>query len=209
MAADRDPAPIAIWRTRLRWRLAGAWQWPAFFLLTAVDTVVLARLPFSGGRSSLLGSLLAAGLLNIIVLAVVPRPGGWLLRRRRPDLPREVASDLAGAIGLVALSLVFVIGGLAHRPALQREDTTFTTAITQARTYAAHHAPSRYLPLHGEDTVRQGPDLFRTCYAGPDPRRDYCLFIRTDEAVPITRVDPDQRPNATVSGPSNPGRYRG
>ena len=61
---------MAVWRTRLRWRLSGAWQWPTFAVLTVVDAVILARLPFSGGRANLLGCLLAAGLLNVIVVAV-------------------------------------------------------------------------------------------------------------------------------------------
>ena len=100
----RHALPIAVWRARLRWRLAGAWQWPAFCVLTAVDAVVLSRLPFAGGRSTIIGSLLAAGLLNMILLAVVPRPGGWLLRRRRPDLPREIAADFAGAGAMAVLS---------------------------------------------------------------------------------------------------------
>jgi hypothetical protein len=207
MAADR--APIAQWRSRLRWRLAGAWQWPAFVVLTAVDAVVLARLPFAGGRANLFGCVLAAGLLNVIVLAIVPRPGGWLIRRRRPDLPREIAGDLAGSLGLVALCVVLIAGGIAHRPALRANDSALATATSEARTYAAHHAPERYLPLHGEDTWQQGPDLFRTCFAGPDPRRDFCVVVRTDEAVPIKRPDPDQRPNATIAGPGNPGRIGG
>lgn len=208
MAADRR-VPLAAWRTRLRWRLAGAWQWPAFFVLTAVDAVVLARLPFAGGRSSLVGSLLAAGLLNVIVLAVVPRPGGWLLRRRRPDLPREIASDFAGSAGLVALCVLLVVGGVLHRPSLREADAALVTATSTARAYAAHHAPQRYLPLRGEDTWRQSDDLFRTCFAGPDPRRDFCVVVRLDEATPITRVDADQRPNATIAGPGNPGRIGG
>jgi hypothetical protein len=32
------------WR-RLRWRLRGAWQWPAFVVLTVADAVIVARLP--------------------------------------------------------------------------------------------------------------------------------------------------------------------
>lgn len=207
MAADR--APIAVWRARLRWRLAGAWQWPAFVVLTAVDTVVLSRLPFAGGRATIVGSLLAAGLLNMIVLAVLPRPGAWLIRRRRPDLPREIAADFAGATGLVALSVLLIAGGLIHRPSLRAHDETLATAAGAARTFAAHRAPSRYLPLHGQDTWQQAPDVFRTCFAGPDPKRDFCVVVRTDEATPILRVDPDQRPNATVAGPDNPGRFRG
>ena len=35
------------WR-RLRWRLRGAWQWPAFIVLTLVDALLVARLPFQG-----------------------------------------------------------------------------------------------------------------------------------------------------------------
>jgi hypothetical protein len=207
MAADR--APIAVWRARLRWRLAGAWQWPAFGVLTLVDTVVLSRLPFAGGRSTLVGSLLAAGLLNMIVLAVVPKAGGWLLRRRRPDLPKEIAADFAGAGALAALSVLLVTGGVLHRPALRANDSALAHASGASRTFASHRAPSRDLPLRGQDTWQQAPDVFRTCFEGPDPRRDFCVVVRTDEATPILRVDPDQRPNATVAGPDNPGRFRG
>ena len=200
---------IAVWRSRLRWRLSGAWQWPTFTILTAVNAVVLARLPFSGGRANLLGCVLAAGLLNLIVIAVVPRMGGWLVRRRRPHLPREVAADQAGTVGLVALCVVLIVGGLLHRPALTANDDMAATVIREARIFAAHRAPARYLPLHGSDTVQQGPHLFRTCYSGPDPRRDFCVFIRTDEPALIKRVDPDQRPNATIAGPDNPGHADG
>jgi hypothetical protein len=207
MAADR--APIAEWRARLRWRLAGAWQWPTFCVLTLVDTVVLSRLPFSGGRSTLIVSLLAAGLLNMIVLAVVPKAGGWLVRRRRPDLPREVAADRAGTVGLAALSAALIVGGVLHRPALRAHDAALETATSTARHFADHRAPSRYLPLHGQDTWQQGPDVFRSCFEGPDPRRDFCVVVRSDEANLVVRVDPDQRPNATVAGVDNPGRRRG
>jgi hypothetical protein len=200
---------IAVWRSRLRWRLSGAWQWPTFTILTAVNAVVLARLPFSGGRANLLGCLLAAGLLNLIVIAVVPRMGGWLVRRRRPHLPREVAADQAGTVGLVALCVVLIVGGLLHRPTLTANDDMAATVIRESRVFAAHRAPARYLPLHGSDTVQQGPHLFRTCYSGPDPRRDFCVFIRTDEPALIKRVDPDQRPNATIAGPDNPGHADG
>jgi hypothetical protein len=203
-AASREG--FAVWRARLRWRLSGAWLWPTFCALLVVDTVLLSRLPFSGGRASLLGALLAAGFLNVMVVAVVPRPGGAVVRRFWPALPREIAADRAGAIGLVALSAVLLAGGLAHRPALRAADAVQARAVTEARVFAAHRAPARYLPLHGEDTWSPGRDVFRTCWAGPDPRRDYCVFVRMDEAVPIVRADPDQRPNATVAGADNPGR---
>jgi hypothetical protein len=192
---------MAVWRSRLRWRLSGAWQWPTFGVLTAVDAVILARLPFSGGRADLLGCLLAAGLLNLIVVAVASHVGGWLVRRRRPDLPREIAGDRAGTFGLVALCVALLAGGLAHRPALTANDDLVEMVLRESEAFAAHRAPADYLPLRGADTVQQGPDLFRTCYAGPDPRRDFCIFLRTDEPALIKRVDPDQRPNAIALGP--------
>lgn len=192
---------MAVWRTRLRWRLSGAWQWPTFAVLTAVDAVIFARVPFAGGRANLLGCLLAAGLLNVIVVAVLAPVGGWLVRRRRPDLPREIAADRAATIGLVVLFVALLVGGLAHRPALQANDELVAKVLHESQVFAAHRAPAQYLPLRGADTVQQGPNLFRTCYSGPDPRRDFCVFIRTDEPALIKRVDPDQRPNATISGP--------
>jgi hypothetical protein len=203
-AAHREG--FAAWRTRLRWRLSGAWQWPAFTVLVVADALLLARLPFSGGRSSALGALLGAGFLNVMVVAIVPRPGGWLMRRWRPGLPREIAADRAGALGLVVLFAALLAGGIAHRPALRSADDLRARAIREARLFAAGRAPARYLPLHGEDTWQPGPDVFRTCWEGPDPRRDFCVFVRMDEDVPIKRVDPDQRPNDTVAGPDNPGR---
>jgi hypothetical protein len=207
MAAER--APLAVWRTRLRWRLSGAWQWPAFAVFTVVDAVILARLPYSGGRGDLVGCLLGAGFLNLIAVLVIGRPGGWLLRRRWAHLPREVAADRVGSLAIVALCGVLVAGGIAHRPALRANDSALATAVREATVFAAHRAPARYLPLHGWDTWQQAPDVFRTCFPGPDPKRDFCVVVRTDEAVPIKRVDADQRPNATIAGPDNPGRQGG
>jgi hypothetical protein len=202
---ERDA--MAMWGSRLRWRLRGAWLWPTFAAATVLDAVVLARLPFAGDRGDLLGSFLAAGFLNLAIVAVVARAGGALLRRRRPGLPREIAADRAGTIGLLALTGVLVAGGLAHRGAVQEADDSRAAAIGAAQRFAAHQAPERYLPgLHRSNTMQQGPDLYRTCFPGPDPRRDFCVFVRTDEPTPVVRRDPDQRPNATVAGPDNPGR---
>ena len=42
-------APVQVerlWIRRLRWRMRGAWQWPAFAVLTLVDALLITRLPF-------------------------------------------------------------------------------------------------------------------------------------------------------------------
>lgn len=193
---------FAVWRARLRWRLSGAWQWPTFAVLVVADTLILARLPFAGGRSSLLGSLLAAGLLNTIVVAVVPRVGAWAVRVRRPDLPREIAADRAGAFGVVALTAMLLIGGIAHHGALRAGDRLEARAVSAARVFADEHAPARYRPLHELDTWRMAPDIFRTCWRGPGVNRNFCVVVRMDEGVPIKRIDADQRTNTALAAAS-------
>src|SRR3954471_24302535 len=42
---------------RLRWRMRGAWQWPAFAALTLVAALALARLAFQGGGPDAIGPL--------------------------------------------------------------------------------------------------------------------------------------------------------
>jgi hypothetical protein len=88
--------------SRLHWRLRGAWQWPAFTLAVAAETVLLDALPVWGdGPGGFWGGLLLAGCLNLIVVAVLAPLAGRLLRLRRPDLPRLIATDYAGAASLV------------------------------------------------------------------------------------------------------------
>ncbi|MBI5106165.1 MAG: APC family permease [Solirubrobacterales bacterium] len=206
--ADHEALPM--WRSRLRWRLRGAWQWPAFAVLTVVDAVVLSVLPFAGEGSDLVPAVLLAGFLNLLVVAVVAPLAGWVLRRREPGLPKVVANDRAGTTGLVAMTLVLLAGGLVHRPAVRAQERDFDVQLAAARKWVAHHAPAEYQAgLMLADTWKQGPDVYRTCFPGNDPRRHLCLVVRTDEAVPIVRRDADQRPNATVAGPDNPGRRGG
>lgn len=199
-----------MWRSRLRWRLRGAWQWPTFAVATLIDAVILGQLPFSGDGLSFLPAFLLAGFFNLAVVAVLAPAGGAILRRRRPGLPKEVASDYSGTAGLVLLTVAFAAGGIAHRPAVLENRAELRTAVEAARRFAAHRGPPEYRGgLDRGDTWAQGAHLYRTCFPGPDPRRDLCIIVRTDEPVPIVRRDPDQRPNATVAGPDNPGRRGG
>ena len=104
------------WWARLRWRRRGAWQWPTFALLTVVDGALLAWLPFTGGDAEPVGALLVAGVLNLVVLAVAGPAFGWLLRRRRADLPSDVAADRAAVTAMLALTLALLAGAWAAQP---------------------------------------------------------------------------------------------
>src|SRR4051794_23641700 len=204
-----DREAMAMWRTRLRWRLRGAWQWPTFVVVTAVDAVVLSVLPFAGDGADLFPAFLLAGFFNLAVVAVLAPVGGVLLRRRRDSsLPRGIAGGHAGTAALLALAAVLVTGGLLHRPAVAASADRMREAVAAARAFVAHEGPAAYqASLGASDTWRQGDDLFRTCFHGPDPRRDLCVFVRTDEPTPVVRRDPDQSPNSFINGPDNPGRH--
>jgi hypothetical protein len=192
----------ALWRSRLRWRMRGATLWPAFVLAVVVDGVLLDLLPVSGDDGpGLFAAVILAGVLNLIVVAVVaPLAGRWLRSRRR-GLPRDVAVDQAGT-ALLVLGAAVVLGlGLLHRPAVRAAQDDVAAQAAAARRFVLAHAPRDYQANVGRiNTWKQGDQLYRTCVPGPDPERAYCVIVRTDRSPPVVTPDPDQRPNATAAG---------
>ena len=207
MAAGDDPGRAGQRLTRLRWRLRGAWQWPTFIGLTIAEGVMLHLLPVAGDSADALGAFLLCGFANLGVVALLAPLAGRRLRRRRPQLPRTVASDYAGTALMVALFAVLLAAGLAHRPAVRAAQDTYRLQLGAVRRYLADQAPAEYARNIGhESTWKQAPDLFRTCVPGRDPRRALCLIVDTSGPVPSVVRDPDQQPNSVVAGPDNPGR---
>ena len=63
-------------------------------MATIVDVVLLHVLPIAGnGGTGWVPAFLLAGCLNVVAIAALGGIGGWLLRRRRPDLPKVVADE--------------------------------------------------------------------------------------------------------------------
>jgi hypothetical protein len=182
------------WR-RLRWRLRGAWQWPAFIVLTAVDAVLVARLPFQGEGTDAMGAFLVAGFFNLLAVALLAPVFGWLLRKRRRDLPFLIARDYAGAILLVLITCGLLAGGLVHRSAVldQRADQR---AVTRAvGMYIAHSAPRFIGGLGALDSLRLEPDHYRACVMGAE-QLPLCLFVNTDQSPAGVTRDPSREPNS-------------
>jgi hypothetical protein len=198
----------AVWRSRLRWRWRGAHVWPAFMAVVVVDAVLLELLPVADDRGpGVVPAVLLAGFLNLFVVAVcAPLAGRWL-RGRRPGTPRVVADDQAGTTLLLAGVAVVLVLGIVHHPAVRAADRAAAAQAQAARQFVLGQAPPAYaVNVDRLDSWKQGPDLYRTCVPGPDPTRSYCVFVNTDQSPPGVTRDPDQRPNATVAGPDNPGR---
>jgi hypothetical protein len=197
----------ALWARRLRWRMRGAMLWPAFVLAVVVDALLLDLLPIQGDDGpGLFAAAILAGFLNLFVVAVAaPLAGRWLRRRR--GLPAVVATDQAGTVLLGAFAVLIAVLGLAHRPAVRAADADLAAQAAQARQFVLEHAPGQYhANVARLSTWKQGPDLYRTCVPGTDPRRAFCMIIKTDRSPPSVVPDRDQRPNGTAAGTDGAAR---
>jgi amino acid transporter len=169
-------------------------MWPAFALCTVATTVLIETLPFSGdGPESVVGSLLLATGLNLVVVAVLAPLGGWLLRRRRPDLPRAIAADVSGTVLLGGLFAALLVAGLVNRSAVQADERARAASYAATSQYVHAQAPAYAEFLGAADIIRLEPDLYRSCVPGPE--RPLCLIVNTDQSPPGITRDPDQTPN--------------
>jgi hypothetical protein len=194
------------WARRLRWRLAGAWQWPAFVAVTVVDVLIVRTLPPTAAELGWPGAVIVTAFGNLVLLgAVAP----WLARRlaRRPAAaagaapatPLEVVQDrvatgllCAGAAGLLA-------AGLASRPLVVSETEATERNGAAVRAHAlAHGSPEVVRNLDTANTYRLGDGYFRTCVALDDRRRAWCVFVDTRIDPAAVRRDPNPAPNGAL-----------
>jgi hypothetical protein len=208
MAEDRDES---IWRARLRWRLRGAWQAPAFVAFTLAEAVLLNRLPVAGDTGlDVVGGFLLCGFLNLAVVGFLAPLAARLVRRRRPgSLPLPVLQDRVGTSLMGALAVSLLAAGVGHHAAVVASQREFREQLRAVRAYVAHQAPPEFRAgLGAEDVWKQKDGFYRTCVPGPDPRRSLCLYVDTEGLATVKR-DPDMQSNSRIAGPDNPGRRGG
>jgi hypothetical protein len=187
------------WVGRLRWRLRGAWMWPAFAGLTLFDGLLLHARPIAGDHIGVVPGLLLACLLNLVAVAVLAPMAGAVVRRRwRPDLPRIVAHDYAGTALLGAVAVGVLAAGLAHQPAVDESRAEFHAQSMAVRAYVVAHAPAYARRLDAATTLRLESDLYRTCVPGPGGRW-MCLMVNTDRSPPGIRRDSSAEPNESLA----------
>jgi hypothetical protein len=202
----RNPESVErLWPARLRWRMRGAWLWPAFFGFTLLDGIALALLPpYEGTPPGPVGGWLLAGFANLLLIAVAaPLLAFAWRRRRRPDLPQLIATDYVGAVLCGALAAVILLAGLLHRPAIAAEHDRKAAATAVVGAYVHAHAPEWEPGVPSLDLLRLQSDVYRACVPGPDPRRSLCLFVETGQTPPALRRDDSMEPNSafrTVGG---------
>lgn len=206
---DRDER---IWAARLRWRLRGAWQGPTFVVLTLVGAVLLNRLPISGDDGlDPIGAFLLCGFFNLAVIAAAAPVVTKLVLHRRPSpVPETVMRDRIATGLMSVLALVLLAIGVGHHASVTAAQEDYDKQLAAVRQYLAHQAPPEYRAAIGLENVwKQKDGFYRTCVPGLDPRRNLCLYVRTDAGLPTVKVDPDMQPNARIAGADNPGRQGG
>jgi hypothetical protein len=189
----------SLWLSRLRWRMRGAWLWPAFFGLTLLDGIVIWRLPpYEGAPPGPVGGILVAGFANLLLIAIVAPLVGRRLRRVRPDLPRVVAVDYAGTALVAMLAIVVVAAGLVHRPGIAAERDARAAAVGAVRDRVRIAEPAFAPGLGAEDVLRLEPESYRVCVPGPDPERWLCHIVDVDRDPPRIVRDDSMEPNSAL-----------
>lgn len=192
------------WTRRMRWRLRGAWQWPAFALLTLADGIILHLLPPIRTGVDLIPAWIIASFGNLLLVGLV---APWIARRlvsRARDqstsdvsAPPEVIHDRTGTAILVAGALALIVTGLATRPLVVSETEATERLAASVRDYVLAHGSTEVRrnldTANTTQTDEQG--YFRTCIALDDRTRAFCLFVDTKEDPPTIVEDQDQRPN--------------
>ena len=198
------------WASRLRWRLRGAMQWPAFVLFTLLDAVVIAELPPSVIKEpNLIVGVLAATFGNLVLIGAVAPFLARRLAQREPDQTvREVLQDRVATVLLAVGLLACLVSGLANRPVIVSETEATEEVGRQLRAYVERSDNAELRRnLETANTIRLSDGYFRVCIARDDRRRNFCLFIDTDKDPTEVRRDPSAQPNAGFAAP-DPTRGR-
>jgi hypothetical protein len=194
------------WTRRLRWRLIGAWRWPAFAAAIVLDAVILHELPPLNALETEPGDLnwpvafILSGFGNLALIALADALGRFAESKRRAsgieDPHIAVQSDRAAVVALA----VGVVGVLAWGLATQGTAVTVTEATQRnaeaVRDWMLTNGPEEYRRnLHTANTERLAEGYFRTCVADDSRRRFLCLFVDTKKSPPEVVRDPSMLPN--------------
>ena len=215
MAADAggEAKQDRFWTRRLRWRLIGAWRWPAFAAAVAIDALILHELPPLNSVQTDPGDLnwpvafILSGFGNLALLACADALARFAERKREqrgihdPHLP--VVLDRGAVVAL----LVGVVGVLAWGLATSDPRVVETKALEEnadaVEGYVRAHGGEEYQRnLETANTVRLAENYFRTCVADDVRERFLCLFVDTRTDPPKVVRDQSTEPNEKAVGRS-------
>ena len=192
------------WPRRLRWRLLGAWRWPAFAAFTAIDAALLHTLG-TGVRFNVPVSLILASFGNIALLAALDLLARFAERQRAArgieDPHLSIAIDRWGIVLLAAGAIGLAASGVATHHLVVSE-----TRATEANARAVQDWVLRYggamyqRNLETANTAKLADNYFRTCIADDARQHFLCLFVDTKRKPPRVVRDPSTLPNKPETG---------
>lgn len=156
-------------------------MWPAFAAFTVLDAVVGHLLPPSGETQRLIGALVAAIVINVLVVVLLSRPLSALVRRVRRDLPLVVARDYAGTALVAGVAGIMLAAGLVHHGTVVAHRRAMEDAISRAQAWIGDRAPAEFrrnLAYVSTVTIEPGA-MYRTCVISVDHRHTYCVIVKT------------------------------
>jgi hypothetical protein len=189
----------------MRWRLRGAWQWPAYALLTVLDAVILHELPPVREGVDFVPALIVSSFGNLFLMGVVaPWLGRRLAERERAaggnGIPlavrAEVLKDRTAAVLLTIATVGLLIAGLGNQPAVVAETEDVEDAIALLERYVPANAPheiQRNLEIVNTDRLEEG--YFRMCINYDERDRAWCVFVNVKAEPPTIVRDPSEVPN--------------
>jgi hypothetical protein len=164
---------------RLRWRLAGAWLWPSFLVLTVVDAAFVHLLPPQGDSESVVLAWIQATVLMMLAMVIGSPVLGLLLRRVRRDLPRSVARNYGGTFAVIGVSGLLLAAGLINHHNVNLNRFARLDASERAEAWIGDHAPAQFQAnVEDMDTIGiQPPNVYRSCVSNDAGTRDYCVVV--------------------------------
>jgi hypothetical protein len=189
----------------MRWRLRGAWQWPAYALLTLLDAVILHELPPVREGVAFVPALIVSSFGNLFLMgAVAPWLGKRLAEREHAaggnGIPlavrAEVFKDRTAAVLLAIATVGLLAAGLGNQPAVVAETEDVEDAIGLLERYVAANAPheiQRNLEIVNTDRLEEG--FFRMCINYDERDRAWCVFVNVKAEPPTVVRDPSEVPN--------------
>jgi hypothetical protein len=197
------------WTRRLRWRLVGAWRWPAFAFFTVLDAIVLHEVGVVR-HWNVFFALIVASFGNIALLLAAEGLVRMTARNRAaqgaPMAPTqiEVTVDRGGIALLAAGAIGLLAAGLATHHLIVSETNATTANAKAVEAWVGHNASAEYRRnLETANTDKLADGYFRTCIADDARRRFLCLFVDTKKKPPEVVRDPSTEPNRPqqVGGP--------
>lgn len=183
---------------RARWRVRGAWMWPAFVVLAVVDALIGHRLPVLDDSEGVIGGLIVALLLNLIAVVVLAWPAAALLRRAWRDMPWSVARNYGGTGCVMLVTAGFVVFGVMHHSTVVANRAALHDAVERAAAYIGARAPAEFRAQasHTDTYTIQAGVVYRTCVYNRAGTRDWCVVVNEHQRT----VKPaGSEPNALLS----------